>query len=41
VNLTGSWGPRFRVPVSTCLSSESGTGETRGAATGEGSDLTL
>jgi len=26
----------FRVPVSTCSTSESGTGETRVAATGEG-----
>jgi len=36
VNVSGPWGSLFRVPVSTCLSSESGTGETRGAATGEG-----
>jgi len=36
VNVTGPWGSMFRVPVSTCSSSESGTGETRGAATGEG-----
>jgi len=29
----------FRVPVSTCSSSDSGKGETRGAATGDGADL--
>ena len=36
MNVTGPWGSMFRVPVSTCSSSESGKGETRGAATGEG-----
>jgi hypothetical protein len=36
VNVTGPWESMFRVPVSTCSSSESETGETRGAATGEG-----
>ena len=39
MNVTGPWGSMFRVPVSTCSSPESGTGETRGAATGEGVDL--
>jgi len=39
VNVTGPWGSMFRVPVSTCSNSVSGTGETRGAATGEGVDL--
>ena len=37
--MTGPWGSVFRVTVSTCSSFESGTGETRGAATGEGLDL--
>jgi hypothetical protein len=39
VNVTGPWWSMFRIPVSTCSSSESGTGENRGAATGEGVDL--
>jgi len=34
--VTGPCGSMFRVPVATCSRSESGTGETRGAATGEG-----
>ena len=34
--MIGPWESMFRVPVSTCSSSESGTGETRVAVTGEG-----
>jgi hypothetical protein len=36
VNVTGPWVSMFLLPVSTCSRSESGTGEIRGAATGEG-----
>jgi len=38
--MTGSWGPRFPVPVSTCSRMASGTRVARGAAIGEGSALT-